>query len=188
MGDGDLSELARQFQMGDLECLRLLVEAMSPLLTAVAYRYTHDRERARDLCQETWIRVHERIARYDPRRPFPPWLLAIHRHGCLSHLRRPAVRRESPMADNALWDTVPDERAPDPSERLEQREFGRQLRRALIQLSKRQQEVFALVDLEQQAPRDAARILDMHPTTLRTTLHFARRRLAQILRDWEEAP
>jgi RNA polymerase sigma factor (sigma-70 family) len=55
------------------------------------------------------------------------------------------------------------------------------LRSALTELSEAQRRVFVCVDLEQLAPHEAAAALDMNPGTVRTTLHFARRRLARLL-------
>jgi RNA polymerase sigma-70 factor (ECF subfamily) len=41
-----------------------------------------------DLVQETFLRMHENIGRYDARRPFRPWLYAIARNVVIDHLRR----------------------------------------------------------------------------------------------------
>ena len=80
MDDDRLDEWARAHRDGDGEALRRLVEALSRALLATAYRYVGDWENARDLTQETWLRVHRSLARWDESRPVRPWIFAIHRN------------------------------------------------------------------------------------------------------------
>ncbi len=182
-----LNQLAAEFRRGGRDSLRILVEALSRTLIAMAYRYTHDWETARDLTQETWLKVYESIQRYDPAQPFRPWLLVIHRNRCLSHLRKAAVQRELAMPEEVPQQPSTATGTPGPLVELERQEFRARLDQALTQLSESQRRVFACVDLEDMEQREAARYLGMKFTTLRTTLHFARRRLAGILRGLEEA-
>jgi RNA polymerase sigma-70 factor (ECF subfamily) len=41
-----------------------------------------------DLVQETLLAVHNKLATWEPSRPFLPWLAAIARYGWVNHLRR----------------------------------------------------------------------------------------------------
>ncbi len=180
--------LAASFRAGKVEAFRALVETYTRPLLAVAWRYTRDWESARDLCQETWIRVHESIQRYDPERPFRPWLFAIHRRLCLGHLRRAARRRERPVEESELRRLSPVDPGADPRLRVRQREFVELLQTAVRGLSERQRQVFAMVDIEQISQAEAAELLEMNFATLRSTLHFARRRVAEAIRKLEGSP
>jgi len=66
MDETKWTELAAATQRGDTESFRELVESATRVLIAIAFRYTQDWESARDLTQETWIKVHRGIRRYDP--------------------------------------------------------------------------------------------------------------------------
>jgi len=182
----DHDALARAFRAGDAGAFRRLVENLSRTLMATAWRYTGDWEAARDLTQATWVRVWERADRWDPERPFRPWLLAVHRNACLSWLRRAARRREEAAAAPGLGLMAP--AGDHPEAALRRRELAAGLRRAVRRLSRRQLAVFALVDLEQTDQREAAGRLDMAAGTLRATLHAARRKLAGQLRKLEVEP
>jgi len=68
-------------------------------LTAVISRYQHRLYRfllrmvkeptvAQDLFQQTWLRVVERIGKYDASRAFEPWLFSVARNLAIDHLRR----------------------------------------------------------------------------------------------------
>lgn len=186
MSDEVVNRLARAFRNGDVESYRFLVESLTRPLIAMAYRYTKNWETARDLTQETWIRVYERIDRYDPGRPFRNWLLTVHRNACLNHLRSAPVRLEvagMELPESAAPQTV---RSPNPLNRIEHSEFMQLLYRAMERLSERERTVFSLVDIEHNGQEEAAGILEMNPATLRTTLHHARKKLAGILGKMED--
>jgi RNA polymerase sigma-70 factor (ECF subfamily) len=183
--EGDLKALAVACQRGDQGSFKVLVDGLSRTLIAMAYRYTGDWEWARDLTQETWIRVHDRLWQYDPDRSFSAWLYAVHRNGCLDHLRRSWVRHESTTGD-AVIVGLGGAAEDDPHRDVERREFHERLLVALGRLSESQRQVFVRVDLEQGEQKEVAETLGMKFNTLRTTLHFARKRLAAALREMEE--
>jgi RNA polymerase sigma-70 factor (ECF subfamily) len=180
-----LTAWATRFRDGDERSFKKLVDGLTRTLIAMAYRYTGDWEWARDLTQDTWMRVHGQIDRYDPARSFVTWLHAVHRNGCLDHVRRAWVNREStpgPQALARLGGDAPD----DPSRDVERREFHERVLRVTGELSESQRQVFVRVDLEQNGQAEVARELGIRPGTLRTTLHFARRKVAQALMAMEE--
>jgi len=184
--DANLDELALTARDGDRDAIAELVALLTRPLIALAYRYTGDWETARDLSQETWLRAWRHLEAYEPGRAFRPWLLAIHRNVCLSHLRWAARRPEHLADDEELARLAPPVAADDPLDALDAAAFGARVREAVARLSPAQQLVFTRVDLEQGDQRAVARELGMQPATLRTTLHFARRRLARLLRAREE--
>jgi RNA polymerase sigma-70 factor (ECF subfamily) len=186
LDERDLKALAISFKEGDERSFRILVDSLSRTLMAMAYRYAGDWEWARDLTQETWIKVFRQIGRWDPSRSFSGWLHVMHRNGCLDHLRRGWVRHESTPGD----DVIARLRGPDPhgpEEDLERREFNDRLMAALGRLTEGQRQVFLRVDLEQGDQKTVAQALGIKPGTLRTTLHFARKRVAAVLREMEKS-
>jgi len=184
MSDEVVNRLARAFRGGDVESYRFLVESLTRPLIAMAYRYTKNWETARDLTQETWVRVYERIDHYDPARPFNNWLFTVHRNGCLNHLRSAPVRLE--LACLEMPESAGTHRGSNPLRRIEHSEFMQMLHRAMERLSERERTVFSLVEIEHYGQAEAAGILGMNPATLRTTLHHARKNLAGILRKMED--
>jgi len=179
-----LNALAIAFQEGDTRSFRVLVESLSRTLMAMAYRYTEDWEWARDLTQDTWIKVHGQIGRWEPGRSFSAWLHAIHRNGCLDHLRRGWVKHETTPGDEVVARMKGGTEA-GPHEELERREFHERLIAAAGQLSETQRQIFVRVDLEQGDQRAVAEAMGIKFGTLRATLHFARKRVATALREME---
>ncbi|MFG1691478.1 RNA polymerase sigma factor [Gemmatimonadota bacterium] len=184
--EGELRALAVAFQRGDQRSFRVLVDTLSRTLLAAGYRHTGDWEWARDLTQETWIKVYDRIGQYDPERRFSSWLHTIHRNHCMDHLRRPWVRREMTPGDDTV-SRLAGAATDDPGREVERREFHERLLVALRELSESQRQVFLRVDLEQNDQKEVARALGIKAGTLRATLHYARKRLAAALRQMEES-
>lgn len=185
MDETALTALATRFRNGDEASFGRLVEALTRTLVAMAYRYSGDWEWARDLTQETWIRVHGRISRYDPSRSFVSWLHGVHRNTCLDHARRAWVRRETSVSGDELA-RLGGVGGSDPELDLERREFRRRVLEAAQRLSESQRQVFVRVDVEQREQADVAKEMGIRPGTLRATLHYARRRMAQMLGGLEE--
>ena len=163
-----------------------LVKRYAKPLLAVAYRYTFDWEGAKDVCQDTWLKVYEKISMYDGRVPFERWLFAVHRNVCMSFLRKRKRRREIPedASDGGLDRFISREAGPDRFAELAQTR-GRILEAASL-LPDRQRAVFAMIDLEQITIDEAAGILGIKPVSIRTNLYHARKRIAGILRGSEE--
>jgi RNA polymerase sigma-70 factor (ECF subfamily) len=186
LDDRELRSLARAFKEGDQRSFRLLVDSLSRTLVAMAYRYTGDWEWARDLTQETWVKVHRHIGRWDPGRSFTSWLHTIHRNGCLDHLRRGWIRYEATPGDEMVA-RLSGAASDDPEADLERKEFHQRLMVAMGHLSESQRQVFLRVDVEQGDQKSVAETLGIKFNTLRTTLHHARRRMAGVLREMENS-
>src|SRR6478735_3276682 len=84
-GDARLVELART---GDDRAFATLVARYERALIRVLARLVRDEELARDLAQETFWKVYNRLDRFDTSRRFGPWLFRIGVNLTLDALRR----------------------------------------------------------------------------------------------------
>ncbi|MFQ5696062.1 MAG: RNA polymerase sigma factor [Terriglobia bacterium] len=87
------AELIGWAQRGRGEAIGLLVERYSPRLYRYLLRLAGEPAQAEDLLQDTWLRVVERLDRYDPGQPFVVWLFAVARHRAIDILRQRARTR-----------------------------------------------------------------------------------------------
>src|SRR5260370_35862972 len=81
------SELTR-LRGGDVEAVAALMERYQHRLYRYLLRIVRHPETAEDLFQQTWLRVMERIRRYDSQRSFEGWLFALAHNLAIDHLRR----------------------------------------------------------------------------------------------------
>src|SRR5690606_23528949 len=81
-GAGAISDemLARRLQGGDRAALDQLVRRYLRPVHAVVASFLTEQADVEDAAQETFLRALGAIERYDPRRPFAPWLYQIARN------------------------------------------------------------------------------------------------------------
>lgn len=72
--DADLAVRARG---GDRDSYRTLVERYQEVAFRTAYLITRSAVDAEDAAQDAFVKAYLRLDRFDPRRPFRPWLLTI---------------------------------------------------------------------------------------------------------------
>lgn len=89
-----LSQAIGKCRAGDASAFAEVVAAHADRLTAMLYRLLGDIEDARDVAQETFIRAHANLHRYDPARPFEPWLYRIGRNLAYNQLEARGRRLE----------------------------------------------------------------------------------------------
>ena len=85
--------LAARAAAGDERAFAVLITRNKAGLYRFARRYVGNAEDAYDIVQQSFIAAWRALGRYDPHRPFGPWLHAIALNKCRDHARRERVRR-----------------------------------------------------------------------------------------------
>ncbi len=138
--------------------------------------YLKDVESARDMAQETFIRVYTASGRFDVNRKFKPWVLCIARNLCLNELKR---KRAAPMETlDDYASTSRDESGEvmrysgsGPDEVLMARERLDLLDRALRDLGDEARELVMLRFFERLPAKEIAEIVGGTDGAVRTKLH-----------------
>ncbi|MCA8923513.1 MAG: sigma-70 family RNA polymerase sigma factor [Planctomycetes bacterium] len=158
-----------------------LVERHSPAV----YRYFHvacrDRERAWDLVQETFLRVHKHRAGYRPGGTFTHWLFVIAANLARSD-RRARLRRPTVAQPEGFDRPHP---APGPEQAAVDAERLTRVRAALQRLPAPQREALRLRLLEGLDFDAIGRALSCPTATARTRVHYGLKTLRAML---DEAP
>jgi len=180
----DLPLLIRRARKGDPEAFDRLAGSCRDRIYRWALVRMGEADDAEDATQETLVRLHRGLHRYDGRARFDTWLYAVTVSAVADVQRRKARSlrlrdRFSALGDrHTAVDPVPVE------DRMESRRLAGLVRTFLVALPARQREAFDLVDLQGVAPSDAAARLGICHATLRTHLFRARRALrSRLLRD-----
>lgn len=89
---------------GDADALEEIYLRYSPSLYAFLLRRTRDPDRAADLLQTTFYKVHRARLTYAPGKPLSPWLFAIARRAWCDECRALCARREVLSEDGWMPD------------------------------------------------------------------------------------
>jgi RNA polymerase sigma-70 factor (ECF subfamily) len=69
--------VVEQARNGDREAFRILVERHSRYVFSLAHRMTGSAQDAEDVVQETWLKAHRQLSRFEARADFRTWLHRI---------------------------------------------------------------------------------------------------------------
>jgi RNA polymerase sigma-70 factor (ECF subfamily) len=162
-------------------------EAFEPLVTpyrgpilALAYRLTRDREDAREVAQEAFLKAFRSLHRFDLARSFRNWLFQIAANEARDRLRK--TKRERAAFETAAREGTAAAGAPAPEAGHDRRETRSGIMRALDALGPREREVFVLRDLQELDIRETARALGCSSVSVRVNLSSARRKIREAIR------
>lgn len=178
VGDARLVEDARNGGDEGRDAYGQLVLRYEKRLIRVIRRFVHDDEElARDLAQETFIRVYERMDQFDASRRFGPWLFRIGVNLTLDYLRKRKRRGRTVLFGDSPGERPPDPSTPDPRR---EHELSQEVHAVLSHIDEKYRSVLVLRDLEGFSTSEIAAILDRKEATIRWRLAEARRRFQEI--------
>jgi RNA polymerase sigma-70 factor (ECF subfamily) len=171
----DDAGLARQAREGDSDAFGQLVERYAMAARRVARAVLRDDDEADDAVQDGVLAAWRAIERYDPARPFRPWLMRIVVNAALDLRRRDKVRRTEMIPETVESRTIGPDRATDSVI------LGSQLRAALAELPERQRVAVVLFDAEGYSHAEIAALLEVPEGTVRSYVFHGRRALRRVL-------
>lgn len=167
--------LVRACQAGSLEAFDALVDRHSGAVYGYLLRLTGNAHDAEDLTQDTFLKAHRGLPRFQSARAFVPWLFTIARRTALNHFRsrRPTEELHPDMA------TAEEAGAPDAM--AGRADLAGSLWKAARRLKPQQYEALWLhygegLDIEQ-----VARVMCKTRLNIRVLLHRARQELRRRL-------
>jgi RNA polymerase sigma-70 factor, ECF subfamily len=177
LNDAWLVERARH---GDHAAFAVLVRRYERKLIRVLSRLVRDSELARDLAQETFFRVYNRLERFDTARRFGPWLFRVGVNLGLDWLRRSRIEPAPPASiDRPHGEGHLPFELPDPDPRI-QTELAQEVQYVLAQLPISYRTILVLRDLEGFSSSEVAAIVGRQEATVRWRLSKAREKFREI--------
>ena len=171
------SDIIKQCKDGNKEAFRWLVQQHQRLVFSLALKMLADEEEAKDVVQETFIRVWQRISDYNPQKPFTTWLYTIASHLCLDRLKQMHRILPLPEDESVLWRVANDEQ-----QTLENSEWVSIVRMLAEGLSPRQKLVFTLCQLEGLPSAEVEQITGLDARQVKSNLYVARQTIREHLK------
>lgn len=165
-------------QAGDKDAFRSLVETCQVMVFSVALKMLADEEEAKDVVQETFLRVWLNISKYDARRSFTTWLYAIASRLCLDHLKSRTHVIAMPEDESVLRRYA----SADGQRELENREWVAIVRLLAEGLSPKQRLVFTLSQLEGLSSQEVEDATGMTSKQVKNNLYVARQTIRERLK------
>ncbi len=177
------ARLVLRTRNGDEDAFRRLVERYQRKVYWIAYDILLDGEEARDVAQETFLRVHGALASFDATRDFLNWIYRITRNLAIDAFRR-RRRRAVPVEDlTALPETGDGEGGHGGESPLGGQDLRERVAAVLAELPVEYRLALTLREFHNLAPREIAALTDCTYPTARWRLHRAR---ALFRKAWEQ--
>ncbi len=167
--------LVLRCQQGDTEAYAQLVDRWQERLWRHAWRLTGDENAAWDAMQEAWIGISRGLHRLEDAAAFRTWAYQIVGNKCRDLIRREQQRRRTLEAYSEQTPCTEQE-ASDPPQHAS-------LAEALGRLSGDDRAILALRYQEEFDTAEIAEILKIPAGTVKSRLHYARKRLRKYLEE-----
>lgn len=183
----EINALIEAHLRGDPRAFDQIVTRYQVRLLNFVYRMIGDRERAEDLVQEAFLRVHRHLGRFDRSRKFSTWAYTIASNLAKNELRN---RSRSPLiAFEQARPLDQDHERPvefeDPSSRpddlYERRHLKALVDDTVAKLASHHREVFVLRELEGKSYEEIAEIMHCNLGTVKSRLNRARQSFAELI-------
>ena len=182
--DPDLP-LIESLQAGDDSALDELIRRHREPLLHFVFRYVRDETVAREVVQETFVRVFFKAKQFEPRSSVKTWIYAIAVNLCRDQNRK-LLKRHHEVSLNAPGprDQPPLELADSgalPDDQAGQRDHFALLQGAIDKLPHKLKAALVLFALEGKSQQEAADILGTTPKTVETRVYHAKEKLRRLL-------
>ena len=177
---------------GDETALAPLVEKYKRMVYRLAMQITKNHADADDVMQETFIKVYRSIRTFRKDAAFETWLYRIAVNEALNFVKRRERQRESTLetASEAEYEAITRYRAQianDPHVHAEKAELRHHVTEAVNNLSLKHRTVVILHEFEGLTHAEIASILNCSEGTVRSRLHYARKKLRTLLKSYVDA-
>ncbi len=178
LSDCTIEQLMERYVDGAELAFDELYRRTSQKIFGYLLRLTRHRERAEDLLQITFSKIHRARARYLRGAPFLPWALAIARRSFLDERRSAKSRHEDLSYDG----TLPEPKQQEGGLSLDVQDA---LERAVMELPQSYREAIELTKVTGLSVAEAAEVLGTTPTAVKLRVHRGYNQLRAALSDFK---
>jgi RNA polymerase sigma-70 factor, ECF subfamily len=182
-------ELLKQCAGGDTGAFGQLVTHYEDVTFNMVYRMVGNREDARDVTQEVFIKAFRRIGSFESRSSFVTWLYSIAFNQSISHRRRMGAKSRAGSVQMSVLDGADDGAkfqpaagGPAPDGRMLSAETRQEIENAIDKLDDDHRAVVILRDIEGLDYNSIGDVLGCSRGTIKSRLHRARLELRQRLK------
>ncbi|KUO51231.1 MAG: hypothetical protein APF76_17255 [Desulfitibacter sp. BRH_c19] len=175
---------------GDKNAFCELIRRYEKQIYSLAYRLTNNVEDAQDLAQEAFSKIYLVLEKYDPGRPFFPWMYKVANNIIYSHLRSQKNRNQEISLEKVIdFSPLIPNKETHPEEYSITRETQRLVQQAIVELPEKYKVPLVLKYLEELSYKAIAEILDLPVTTIETRLYrgkiLLQKRLNKVMEGGE---
>ncbi len=181
MDQSTITGLIALSKRNDEKAFRKIVEYYQSMVYSLAFRILCNEEDAKDLVQETFIRVWQHLSSFDRNRKFSTWLYKIATNLCLDKLKSSNRNFQNTSMDDTLTNFINSE---DIEQTIINSELATIIHNLTNELTPKQKIVFTLRHLEELEVDEIVEISGMSADKIKSNLFLARQTIRKKLEKY----
>lgn len=185
LSDNDLVKLVRE---NNSELYSQVIERYQTKLFVYLFRLIGDREEARDILQDVFLKAYRNLNSFDADRKFSSWIYRIAHNEAVNYIKRKSLKRFIP------WDSITSTKDKLESSSMEEgadkawmrKESNREIDEAIKKLPFKYRQVLVLRYYSDNSYDEISDIIGRPVNTVGTLINRAKKKLAEELKDFRE--
>ena len=173
------SQIIHQIKRGKQSAFRLVVEQYQAYAFKLAFRIVCNEEDAKDVVQESFIKIWRNISKYNSSIKFTTWMYKIVTNTAIDLYRKNARQNSIPLDESI--NTFSQEEQESTNKNQNNKELAFLIRKMADGLPEKQRVIFVLRDLQEMDSQEVQEILEVSETTVKSNLYHARKTIKQKL-------
>jgi len=169
-------KLVERYLAGDMTAFDELMLRYERQIYRVCYRFVENRDDARDLAQEVFIKAFEHLPTFRRQSSLKTWLYRIAMNHCINHVKKHS--KEFVEVTEEIGSTRPSVHA-----EMEDREQREQFRQLVKRLPPKQKAILELRIHEQLSYEEIARISGRSVSTIKASVFFALEKIRKLIKE-----
>lgn len=174
-------EVVRGILEGRREAVDMLVEDCYERVFSLAVRLLQDHDVAKDIAQETFMKVLDKVGKFKFKSSLRTWVLSIAYNLCMNRVQS----RKKMDELNVEYMDRPNENEDEANDKFLQEQRLEELEKALQNLEQHERVIIELHYLSGCSIREIALVLQKSETAAKTALFRAREKLKTLVRNYE---
>ena len=172
-------EIILKVKKGDQSAFRKLVELHQQYAFNLAFRIICNEEEAKDIVQESFIKIWQKINDYNPKLKFATWMYRIVTNSAIDRLR--VIKRNIIVDLENVSGRIDQIMEENPETNLNNKELGTMINFIAEELPEKQRLVFILRDIQGFDSFEVKNILSLPETSVKSNLYHARKTIREKL-------
>ena len=164
------------------DSFRKIVEHYQSMVYSLAFKILNNEQDAKDMVQETFVKVWLNLKKYNPNKKFTNWIYTIATNLCLDKLRSFKYFPPNENFEDRIFDLISSDNA---EQKMIDEEFGEIVSLLTNKLTPKQKIVFTLHCLEGLEVKEIIEITGMTAAKIKSNLFLARKEIQEKLSHYE---
>ncbi len=183
--DHEETEMISRCQQGDQQALKEIFDRYQKKVYRIAYGVVRQREEALDIVQEVFIKLFNSIKNFKGRSHFYTYLYRMTMNTAIDHTRKMVKQSVSSLDEEGSFEPS-DAVEKGPERILLQKELEERVKQAMDKLPAEQRAALIFRDVEGLSYQEMAEAMGSSIGTVMSRLHYGRKRLQELLKDYVE--